>query len=386
MYTPSELEQIPKPFEKLLSDAEMRIMEDIVRRIAINGEVTRAADWQIYRLNQLGESRKTIDEVIKRTLSLSDKKLKNLYEEVIESGYAMDEKLYKATGTEFVPFKKNQELQQIIESVVMQTKDELKNITQTTGFAVRKSGKLVFTNTSDYLQNTLDGALTDIATGALDYNTAINRVVQEITSSGLRTVDYATGWSNRVNVAARRAVMTGVKQVTGKINDMNAKALNTDYFEVTWHGTARPSHQEWQGKVYTSSQLVEICGLGSIGGLNGVNCYHSYYPFVPGVSERTYTDEQLEELNAKENAVKEYKGKEYTSYEASQRMRELEAHMRAQRERIKLLGDGKASEQDIINAKSKYRAISQQYTDFAKQMGLPQERARVYIDGLKNVL
>lgn len=162
----------------------------------------------------------------------------------------------------------------------------------------------------------------------------------------------------------------------------NADKLGTDKFEVSWHGTARPEHQEWQGKVYTKEQLESVCGLGSVTGLLGANCRHTYFPFIEGVSERIYTDEQLRAMNERENEPKYYNGKPYTSYEATQRQRYLETSMRAQRQKIKLLEEAGADEQDITLAKCKYRRLSQKYTAFSKQMGLPQERDRIYADGL----
>ena len=87
----------------------------------------------------------------------------------------------------------------------------------------------------------LDSAMLDIASGAFDYNTVLMRTVKQLTNSGLRSVDYATGWSNRVDVAARRAVMTGMSQLTAKVNEDNMTALDTEYVEVSWHSGARPS-------------------------------------------------------------------------------------------------------------------------------------------------
>lgn len=165
----------------------------------------------------------------------------------------------------------------------------------------------------------------------------------------------------------------------------NADKLGTDKFEVSWHGTARPEHQEWQGKVYTKEQLASVCGLGSVTGLLGANCRHTYFPFIEGVSERIYTDEQLRAMNERENKPKYYNGKPYTSYEATQRQRYLETSMRAQRQKIKLLEEAGADEQDITLVKCKYRRLSQEYTAFSKQMGLPQERDRIYADGLGRV-
>jgi hypothetical protein len=385
MFKPSELEQMPIPIEQRMSELEMSIMQDIIRRIKINDEITRSADWQIYRLVQMGQSTEYIKQQIQQALKLTDAEIEKLYEGAIQSGYARDQKLYETVNKEFISFKENAELQQLIKSIIQQTRAEMINITQTLGFAVDMGGKTVFTPLSQFLQQMLDQVVLGVTTGEFDYNTMLRSVINQMTKSGLRTVDYASGWSNRVEVAARRALMTGVTQVTSKINDNNAAALDTKYFEVSWHATARPSHQIWQGKVYSKKELVEICGLGTGPGLMGWNCYHSYYPFIPGVSERQYTDEQLDEMNAEENKPKTYRGKEYTTYEASQRQRQLETLMRKQRQDIKLLESGGAAEDDLINIRAKYRGTMAHYREFSEKMGLPQQRERIYADGLGRV-
>ena len=385
MFNPNELEAIPLPLEEYFKDLEFRIMSDIIRRIQINSEITRSADWQIYRSVQLGKSMDEITKFIKSSLKASDKEIDRLYNDVIKTGYARDESLYKEVGKPFIPFAENIALKQLINAVSEQTKGELKNITQSLGFAVKENGKIVFKPIAAYYQKTLDGAMLDITSGAFDYNTVLKRIVSEMTTSGLRSVDYATGWSNRTPVAARRAVMTGLGQVTGKINEDNAEQLETDLFEVTWHVGARPSHMVWQGRVFTKQQLIDVCGLGSGDGLCGWGCRHDYYPFVKGLSQRTYTDKELEEMNARENIPKVYNGKEYTSYTATQKQRKLETLMRKQRQDIKLLTLGNADKDTLTVARIKYRNTSAQYADFSDKMGLKQQRERVYIDNLGRV-
>ena len=108
-------------------------------------------------------------------------------------------------------------------------------------------------------------------------------------------------------MAARRAVMTGVAQMTDKVNEKNAEELETDHWEVDWHmgarntGTGYLNHQNWQGKVYSSAEMRTICGLGEMLGFAGINCYHIRFPFIPGISKRKYTDEWLAEQNRREN-------------------------------------------------------------------------------------
>lgn len=381
--TQGELEKLAVPVQQNLGTLESRVMSDIVRRIKANGEITSAADWQMNRLHQMGVSKKAIKKEIANQLNLNRKEIKKLYHDTLYNEYVRNEQLYKEKGDKWISFDKNRELQDLIAAVEEQTSRELKNITQSLGFSIRgPDGKVIQSPLLNFYQSTLDDAMMDISSGAFDYNAVLRRTVQTMTNSGLRTIDYDSGTSNRVEVAARRAVLTGFNQLQAKINDQVAKDLNTEYFEITWHGGARPEHQVWQGRVYTRKQMETVCGLGSVTGLCGANCYHQYNAFIPGVSVRTYTDEQLEQMNAEENRPKEYNGREYTTYEALQHQRKLETLMRKQRQDIKLLQEGEAGEDIVLAAKSRYRSTISQYADFSKKMRLPQQKERVYMDGL----
>lgn len=382
MYTAGELERASMALDVPMKGLSARIMSDIVRRIKENGEITSAADWQINRLVQLGHSSEEIKAAISQALGASEEITDKLFEDVIEKGYTRDKSLYKATGKTQIPFEDNEPLQQLIGAVTAQTNETLVNITQSLGFAVRGAdSRISFLPIADYYQKTLDNAMFDISSGAFDYNTVLKRVVRELTNSGLRTIDYATGWSNRVDVAARRAVMTGLTQLTAQVNEQNAEELDTEWFEISWHSGARPSHW-WGGKWYKKEQLKSICGLGTVTGLCGANCYHDYSPVIPGISEPTYSQEELEKLEKEEKTPIEYNGKQYTKYEALQRQRQLETTMRAQRQEMALLKEGGAEEDDLINCRARYMGTSHEYAQFSKAMGLPQERERVYADGL----
>lgn len=385
MYTPKEIEVFSMIFDDIMRNLEIRVMGDIIRRIRINGEITRSADWQLYRLYELGESKKLLNKAIEKAFSLDESDINKLYQSIIGKGYARDETLYKAKGKLFIPFEKNEVLQQYISAIAKQTAETMKNISQSLGFAVKRGDKRIFRPVAKYYQTTLDNAINGIAMGVFDYNTVLKQTVSEMANSGLRTVDYETGWSNRVDAAARRAVMTGLTQVTAKIQKDNAEKLETDMFEVSWHSGARPSHQVWQGRWYSWKELESICGLGSVTGLCGANCYHSYYPVIPGISVPTYTEKELDEMNRQENIPIDYNGRQYTKYEALQRQRQLETRLRAERQKIKLLQDGGADETDIMLARAKYRGTSQEYTSFSKAMDLPQQRQRVTIDGLGSI-
>lgn len=388
MFTPTEIEALPSAMEQLYRSLQLNIMSDLTERLKANGEeITSAADWQINRLYELGVSKDEINSLIQSTLDVSDDEIDRIYDEVVKSGYARNEELYTSKGKEYIPYAENKQLQQLVKAVKNQTKSEYRNITGSLGFAVRNADNtLSFTPLADFYQRTLDNGLMQIASGAVDYNTVLKKAVKAMTDSGLRTVDYyASGWSNRVDVAARRALMTGFNQVVAKVNEDNAEQLGTEYFEVSYHRGARPTHQVWQGRVYSKKELETVCGLGTVTGLCGANCYHSYSPFIKGVDKPTYSDEELDRINEEENTPKEYNGRQYTVYEAQQRQRRLETAMRADRQKIELLTQGSADDDTITGAKAKYFQRQDEYVKFSKAMNLPQQWERITVDG-KNAL
>ena len=360
---------------------EERILQDIARRIKKTGEITSTADWQINRLRILGYSSEDIEREIKKTLDASYPEMFELYDKVIDWEYVRNKDIYEQINAEFILFEKNEQLKQITDAIIRQSLEDLENVTKSLGFYLDYNGKKVLTPLSQVYSNYLDNACFDIVTGAFDYGSVLRRVVTQLTNSGLRKIEYGSGYASRVEVAARRAVMTGVANLTGEIADYNAKKLGTEYFEVEWHAGARPTHAVWQGRVWTKEQLYSVCGLGAVTGLLAANCYHAYYPFFPGISRRNWSDEWLEEQNRKESKPKEFRGKEYTLYEAKQRQRQMETAMRAQREKVQMLQDGGADRQEVMLQKAKYQGQLNEYAAFSRKMGLKEERERIYIDG-----
>lgn len=359
---------------------EERILQDIARRIKKTGEITSTADWQINRLRILGYSSEDIEREIKKTLDASYPEMFELYDKVIDWEYVRNKDIYEQINAEFIPYEENKQLQQITDAIIQQSLEDLENVTRSLGFYLDYNGRKVLTPLSQVYTNYLDNACFDIVTGAFDYGSVLRRVVTQLTNSGLRKIEYGSGYANRVEVAARRAVMTGVANLTGEIADYNAKKLGTEYFEVEWHAGARPTHAVWQGQVWTKEQLYSVCGLGTVTGLLGANCYHTYYPFFPGISRRNWSDEWLEEQNRKESKPKEFLSKEYTLYEAKQRQRQMETAMRAQREKVQMLQDGGADRQEVMLQKAKYQGQLNEYAAFSRKMGLKEERERIYLD------
>lgn len=382
--TQGELEKLALKTGNLFSELEIRIMSDVARRIKDAGFSTASSDWQIRRLEELGKAESEIKDWVQETLQKSDEEMEHIFSDEVYEQYYQHSRAYKASGVKMLPFEENTPLIRLTEAVKSQLSGEYKNIAGSMGFAIRgPDGRIQASPLMTFYRSTLDNAVLDIQSGGFDYGTVLKRTVSRMTNSGLRWIDYDSGVHSRVDVAARRAVMTGFRQVQGKINEQVAADLGTNTYEVSYHVGARPSHQPWQGRVWTMEQLQSVCGLGTVTGLHGANCYHDYSPFIPGVSTPTYTDDQLQEMLDEENTPKDYYGKSYTTYEALQEQRKMERNMRATRQQVKLLQTGGADEKDVILKKAKYQGQLQKYADFSKTMHLPEQKQRITQDGLR---
>lgn len=379
-----------KDVDKLVSNfqqLENDIIIDIIRRIRKTGKITSTADYQLNKLKILGKTNEEIEKLIKDRLNLTYPQVFELYDKAIQEDYTRDESLYEKVSADYIPYRNNLEIQRQVEALKVQTSDTFKNFTKTTGFiTILENGQYTFLNTKNYIYSQLDRALLDISSGAFSYDEVLKRITRDLTNRGLCHIEYESGRINRIDTVVRRSVMTGLSQMQGNIADMNAEMLGTEYFEVDWHMGARPTHAIWQGKIYTKKELVEVCGLGSAGGLKGVNCYHNYSPFIKGVSVPRYTDKELKLLNKRDKATVDYKGKKYTTYEATQRQRQYERSARSQRLKIRALKEGGANNIDIEKAKYRYKNILKDYREFSKIVNLPTQTSRIYNDGLGRVL
>ena len=275
-----------------------------------------------------------------------------------------------------------------VAAIRTQTLDTFHNLTASMGFLV-DAGRTMLSPAKAY-QWALDNAALQVQSGAINYNQAIKTAVKELADSGLKVVDYESGHRDHVDVAVRRAVMTGVSQICAKYTEQSAEYLDTPYFEVSAHVGARDkpgpspwsSHKDWQGKVYSVRtgdiypSIYDVCGLGAVDGLEGANCRHRRFPWVEGVSERTYTDEQLEHIDDGHGC--KFDGKDYTAYEATQMQRRIERTVRKlKREKSAYKAAGLHEDETAVNIR--LRRLNVKYKAFSAAAGLPEQRERMKV-------
>lgn len=248
--TPEEMEQIPNAISNAFSELEIGIFEDLIGRIKENNEITGTAEYDIFKLIQLGESEKVIKNYVQKALKITYSEIEEIFGDVFETGYNRDNDLFKAVGADFIAYKDNEPLQQYIAAIKEQTRGTYKNITNTMGFVRQREGTNTWVPLTKYYKDSLTRAVIEITSGSFSYTQVVKKIINEMTNSGIRTIDYASGRTSRIEVAARRAIQTAVTQVAAKVTEQNMEKLHTEYVEVSWHATARPTHQVWQGRVF----------------------------------------------------------------------------------------------------------------------------------------
>ena len=384
-FTPELLDALPEELAELYRALEDTLLNEICSRLKLADQLNEVAVQDIRALRSHGIDLKDIEKAIRKTIGISETKLNKLLDDVVER----NQKYY----TELIDLAHITQPETLVSvedtwAIYEQTKQTLRNITRSMGFLVN-AGRTMLPPAKAY-QWALDAATLKVESGAISYEQAIKDAVRELASGGLRVVDYESGHRDHVDVAARRAVMTGVSQLCSKYTEQAAKYLETPYYEVSAHAGARDvpgrspwsSHKEWQGKVYSTRSgdiypnIYEVCGLGAVDGLEGANCRHRRNVWVEGVSERTYTDEQLAHIDDGLGCT--FEGKTYTAYEATQEQRKVERTIRKlKRKKTAYNAAGLTDEEQAVNIK--LRRLNAKYKAFSKAAGLPEQRERMKV-------
>lgn len=385
-FQPEILDAMPEELAELYRGLEDTLLMEICSRLKAADELNEVTVQDIKALRSHGIDLKEIEKAIQKATGISEKKLNKLLDDVVER----NQQYY----TELIDLAHITQPETLVSvedtwAIYEQTKQTLRNITRSMGFLV-DAGRTMLPPAKAY-QWALDAATLKVESGAISYGQAIKDAVRELASGGLRVVDYESGHRDHVDVAARRAVMTGVSQLCSKYTEQSAEYLETPYFEVSAHAGARDkpgpspwsSHKDWQGKVYSIRagdiypSIYEVCGLGAVDGLEGANCRHRRNVWVEGVSERTYTDKQLAHIDDGLGCT--FDGKTYTAYEATQEQRKVERTIRKlKREKTAYNAAGLTDEEQAVDIK--LRRLNAKYKAFSKAAGLPEqpERTKVF--------
>ena len=366
MLTPAKIDEYS--FNKvvdLYSNLNIEICEDIINRIDRMGDISKTSKDQLKILAELN-GQEVFDEILLKT-SLIDseakEELQKLYADVIKEDMKDYKTLYKYRNKEFKLTKKQM---RILNKGIKKNYKNISNFTNSIAF----SGENLFIDA-------VDKAYLKTASGAYDYDRAINQSYKEVAATGLKMTDKA-GRKVNLDVAVRRSVLTGIQQTANMINNEVGDILGCDGYEVTAHAGARPTHAEAQGKQYAiTKEGARKFGVGLWSDVDYLweepNCRHTVFPIILGISDPVYSKKELYKM---ENEKVTYNGQNIPLYEASQIMRNIERNIREYKRQVQILKD---TGKDYSQEQAILKKWQQEYTNVSKQTGIEKDYSRTRI-------
>lgn len=373
MLTPQTLQKLPDEMVDLVNEVQMDIIRSIAKKLVKANYLTPSAEWQLYKASQLRMSTDEVNKILAEFTGLSKRQIKKLYTDACKKAINEDAKIYRAYGKDCSSALRSVALSNTLKAGIKNANGMANNLT-----------KSMVESSRSTVTHLMDKAYVQVASGAFTPQEAIYNAVTELAKQGIQSIVYPSGHTDWADVAVRRAVMTGISQTAGQMQLDLAEEMDCDLVEVTAHMGARPSHAEWQGKVYSISgkskkypKLSIATGYGTGDGLKGWNCRHDFYPFFEGISERANLPVDINENNRQ--------------YELSQKQRAIERSIRKSKRTCAALdGAIQACDDDVLkrNLKNKFERHSailkekeKRLTEFCTKNDLLPENDRVRVVG-----
>ena len=403
MLNEHQIELLPERIYQRLNRINTECLVSIGEVIKEIGEL-RPKD--VHQLQQLYNYGADVDRIVKELAAADKKNIAEIYEIfdiVAKENYNYSEPFYKAKNKPFIPYEENETLQRYVKSLAKQTVDEYVNLTQHTAFAVfdedKKSIAPLFeanknkaaTSLSETYTRLVDYAVSKAQIGVTDYNSAISDLLEACAKSGIKTVDYATGYTRRLDTAVRQNVLWGIKECNQNTADFIGEDFGANGYEVSYHSHPRPEHADMGGKQYAKGEARTVKGVEYPSFeeeaeplLKDFGCLHFKFSILLGISEPAYSKEQLEEFKENDKKTFEFEGEEYTGFKATQKQRKIESAIRNQKD---LANIAKAAGNDALRRKAQYKInlLASKYDKFSKAADLPTKMERMNVKGFRSV-
>ncbi len=402
MLNENAINALPEAICARLEAINTGYLESIGKRIKEIGEMKPTDINRAQIMYQCGVDADELTRQLANASGKNVKEIQDIFSLIAKENYEYSRPFFEAQGMEFIPFEENEPLQRYVESISRQTVGEYINLTQNTAFAVYDgSGRNVAplfdanigkapTSLHDTYTKVIDQAVTTAQLGYTDYQSAMRMTLKALADSGIRTVDYATGYSRRLDSAVRQNILWAIKQCNQNTADMVGEQFGADGYEISYHGHPRPSHEAMGGRQYAIGKARTVNGV-HYPSFNDVahlledfGCLHFKFSILLGISEPAYDPEQLAAFKEADKQTFEFEGKKYTNYEASQVQRRLETAIRNQKDRANI---AKAAGDDDMRrqAQEKINHLTSKYKKFSDASGLPTRVQRMSVSGFRRV-
>ena len=388
---------------QILIDRINALNEDILtiigNRIKQIGELTPTQVHQIKQMLMYDTDIDTIVQKLAEVTNMNVNDIYNMFEYSAKTNQDFAKQFYKARGISYIPYAQNKALKEQIRAIAKITAKEYANISRTSaiGYTVKDlKGNLVFKDISSTYKDIIDKAILNVGQGKTTYQQEMRNVIKQIGQSGLKTIDYESGRSVRLDSAIRQNTLEGLRTLTNQIQQQFGEEFGADGVEVSHHINSAPDHIDTvdgkqfslngdrvvNGKLYKDFNTVNNSLDRQVSTLN---CRHYIFSIVLGVNKPQYTDKQLEEDKKKNKEGFDFEGKHYSNYEGEQLQRLIEREIRKQKD-VQILAKSSGDKELTLQSQTKITQLTTKYKQLCNISGLPNQlKTRASVVGYKRI-
>ena len=403
--TEKQIDLIVERLVRRTEEANVYFLKKIGEYIKEIRELRPTEAYQLVQILKYGGSYEEIVKQISKYTDLNIKDIDDIFYNYAQQDYSFYERFYQYKNIPFIPLKENVILRQQALEIASIVKKEMYNYTKSNmlGYSIKGlNGKTQFVGLKDTYVKVLDESLLNVSQGKETFDSAMSRIMKNIGDSGLKTVDYASGRSVRLDSTINMHLKSKLKELHNANQEIIGKEIGADGVEISVHQNPAIDHEKIQGRQFSNSEFEKLqngeVAIDYTGkaftldhdGKNGyrpiseLNCQHIFYSIVLGVSSPEYTEEQLKEIRDKNNKGFEYKGKHYTMYEGTQLQRTIEREIRKEKD-TQILAVAADNKELISKSQENIKYLTKMYNELNNISGLPSKPHRLKVENYKKV-
>ena len=398
--------QIDLIIERLIRRTEQANTYFLKKMGSSVGKIKELTPTQAQQLIQILKYNGNYEDIIREISKYTNLNISEVDE--IFSNYAKKDQLfyenfYKYRNIPFVEYEQNEALKRQTEALANIVKNEMYNFTRANvlGYTIRDiNGRVQFMGLRETYNRVLDEALLNVGQGKESFDSAMSRIMQDIGGSGLKTIEYESGRSMRLDSAVRMHLKSRLRELHNENQKLLGSEFGADGYEISVHSNPAPDHAPVQGRQFSIAEYdrlnsgleavdykgntytLDHDGNGSYRPISEMSCYHYIFSIILGVSQPEYNEEELQKILDENNKGAEIDGKHYTLYEASQLCRQFERQIRQQKD-IQILGKSSNNLELISDSQSKITILTRKYKEVCDISGLPYKAKRLTVVGYK---
>ena len=372
------------------------ILRDIANKLDEIGKLNPTSAYKFAQMLKYGGDFNKIINELKKTNKLNQKEIDEIYEEVAKTNYLSSKELYEIKNKGFIPYNENKELIQQVNTLRDITKNAYKNFSATSvvGYTIKdQEGNLIFKSIGDTYRDVIDEAVLSVYQGKNVFDREVRRIIKQLGQSGLKTVDYESGRTRRLDSATRMNIQGAIRDLENNIQLVIAEQTDSDGIEISVHEYPAPDHEPIQGHQFYKEEYEKLQNGDDFEDVDGIefkgikrhigeyNCYHNIFAITVGISKPRYSKTMLKEVIDRNNKPIEIDGKEYTKYECSQLQRKLETEIRKQKDIQIMARENPELEDLVFESQANIEKLKNKYIEVSKKAGLKTRMERMSVSG-----